>query len=106
MTMQQCQLAIVDYEDQGRHGDLLLSRWVFSDGAELVVEFKMPRRVPKFSRLMKARLRQDEEALRAYGFPKGCIDAFLHARETVTAGIVKEQFEAEGLKLVKGGKDA
>lgn len=102
--MQQCKLAIVDYEDQGRKGDLLLSRWVFSDGAELLVEFKIPRRVPKFSRLMKARLRQDDAALRAYGFPKGSIEAFLTARENVTAGIIKEQFESEGLKLVKGGK--
>lgn len=96
--------AIVDFEDQGRQGDLLLSRWVFSDGSELIVEFKLPRKANKFSRLMKARLKNDETALRAYGFPKGCIDAFLEAREKVTAGIVREQFEAEGLKLVKGGK--
>jgi hypothetical protein len=102
--MQLSQLSIVDYEDQGRQGDLLLSRWKFSDGAELVVEFKIPRRVPKFSRLMKARLRQDETALRTYGFPKGSIEAFLTAREHVTAGIVREQFEAEGLKLIQGGK--
>ena len=102
--MQQCQLAIVDFEDMGRQGDLLISRWVFSDGSEMTVEFKLPKKTNKFSRLMKDRLKNDEEALRAYGFAKGCIDAFLSARETVIAGIVKEQFEAEGLKLIKGGK--